>query len=192
MSKIKQNRKMKARQDALKTLTVCAMMIALSIVFCRLLGFPQSGATRIELGFLPIAIVAVLYGPIWSMISYGIADFIGALIFTGVNPFITLCKIVFGLAMGLAFYKKEKIGLVRNILFFVVGGFIIDVLMMMPIWVFMFGNTWSQAFYFRMIGYAVNTPVRIIVLAVADKYLFPALRKHLLKEKYNNAKHENG
>jgi hypothetical protein len=103
-----------------------------------------------------------------------------------------ICKIIYGLALGLFFYKKEKIGLVRNILFFVVGGFIIDVLMMMPIWVFMFGNTWSQAFYFRMIGYAVNTPVRIIVLAVADKYLFPALRKHLLKEKYNNAKHENG
>ena len=168
---------------ALIRLTTTAMMVALAIVFARWLGFPQNGNFRIEISFLPIAVVAMLYGPIWSAAAYGLADFIGALLYTGVNPFIMICKIVYGLALGLFFYKKEKIGLVRNILFFVVGGFIIDVLMMMPIWVFMFGNTWEQAFYFRMIGYAVNTPVRIIVLAVADRYLFPALRKHLIRRK---------
>ncbi len=193
MSKIsKKTRKMSQNSHAaLVRLTTTAMMVALAIVFARVLGFPQNGDFRIEISFLPIAVVAMLYGPLWSAAAYGLADFIGALLYTGVNPFILICKVVYGLALGLIFYKKEKIGFARNILFFIVGGFLIDVLMMMPIWVFMWGNTWGQAFYFRIIGYAVNTPVRIIVLAVADKYLFPALRKHLFKEKYSNAKHEN-
>ena len=180
------------RVSFLKTLTVCAMMVALSVVFCRLLGFPQSGATRIELGFLPIAIVAVLYGPIWSMISYGLADFIGALIFTGVNPFITLCKIFFGLAMGFVFYKKEKIGLLRNILFFVIAGLLIDGLMMTPIFVHFFGYPWEAALAYRMIGLAVNTPARIIVMTLTDKFLLPPLKRQVHGKKSGFAAYANG
>ena len=192
MSKIKRKQNRMKRVSFLKTLTVCAMMVALSVVFCRLLGFPQSGATRIELGFLPIAIVAVLYGPIWSMISYGLADFIGALIFTGVNPFITLCKIFFGLAMGFVFYKKEKIGLLRNILFFVIAGLLIDGLMMTPIFVHFFGYPWEAALAYRMIGLAVNTPARIIVMTLTDKFLLPPLKRQVHGKKSGFAAYANG
>ena len=119
MSKIYSNRR-KGSEILLKA-TTCAMMIALSVILCRYFGFPSTGMFRVEIGFLPIAIVAILYGPFWSAISYGFADFIGALIFTPpINPFILLCKIVFGLVMGFAFYGREKIGLARNILFFLI------------------------------------------------------------------------
>lgn len=77
-------------------LTTTAVMIAMSVVLCRLLGFPQTGSYRIEISFLPIAVVAMLYGPIWSGVAYGVADLIGAAIFTGINPLITLCKVLFG------------------------------------------------------------------------------------------------
>ena len=88
-------------KNILLRLTTTAVMIAMSIVLCRLLGFPPTGTYRIELGFLPIAVIAMLYGPIWSGVAYGISDLIGAWIFTGINPFITLCKIAFGVVMGL-------------------------------------------------------------------------------------------
>ena len=107
---------MKKWRETLVKLTTTALMIAMSIILCRLLGFPQNGSYRIELGFLPIAVVAMLYGPVLSGIAYGIADLIGAAIFTGINPFITLCKILFGVVMGLFFYRREKISLWRNIL----------------------------------------------------------------------------
>ncbi len=164
-------------REALRRLTTCAMMVALSVVFCRLLGFPQSGATRIEIGFLPIAVVAVLYGPAWSALAYGLADFIGAAIFTGVNPFIMLCKIVFGLAMGLCFHKKERVGLLGNVLFFLAVAVVVDIGLMTPIFIYMFGYDFEGAVVYRTVGAVVNTPVRILCFALAESYLFPAIRR---------------
>ena len=157
------------------------MMIALSVVFCRVLGFPTSGMYRVEIGFLPIAIVAILYGPLWSALSYGLADLIGAMIFTGVNPLILLCKIVFGFMMGIVFQKREKIGLVRNILFFLIVGFVVDIMMMTPIFVFMFGYTWKAALIWRLAAFSVNTPVRMVLTILTDKFLLPSVQKYTKK-----------
>ena len=162
-------------------ITTSAMMVALSIVFCRVLGFPTTGMWRVEIGFLPILIVAILYGPVWSAVSYGLADFIGALIYTGINPFILLCKIVFGLLMGLVFHGKEKFGLPRNILFFLLVGFVVDIMMMTPIFVFMFGYTWEAALIWRLAAFSVNTPVRIVLTVLTDKFLIPSIPKYTKK-----------
>lgn len=176
MSKFQKNVR---RQAPLVRLATTAMMIALSVIFTRLLGFPTTGMWRVEIGFFPIAIVAILYGPLWSAAAYGVADFIGALIFTGINPFILVCKIVFGLLMGIFFYKREKIGLVRNILFFLFGAFVVDILMMTPIFVYVFGNPWDAALTFRFAAFAVNTPVRIVLMALADRFMLPAIYKYI-------------
>jgi ECF transporter S component (folate family) len=162
-------------------ITTSAMMVALSIVFCRVLGFPTTGMWRVEIGFLPILIVAILYGPVWSAVSYGLADLIGALIYTGINPFILLCKIVFGLLMGVVFHGREKIGLPRNILFFLLVGFIVDIMMMTPIFVFMFGYTWEAALIWRLAAFSVNTPVRIVLTVLTDKFLLPSVYKYTKK-----------
>ena len=166
------------RKERNRKITTCAMMIALSIIFCRVLGFPTTGMWRVEIGFLPILIVAVLYGPAWSAVSYGLADLIGSLIYTGMNPFILLCKIVFGFLMGLAFHGKEKIGLPRNVLFFLFVGFIVDIAMMTPIFVYMFGYTWEAALTWRCAALSVNTPVRIVVTALTCQYLLPKISKY--------------
>ena len=157
------------------------MMVALSIVFCRVLGFPTTGMWRVEIGFLPILIVAILYGPVWSAVSYGLADFIGALIYTGINPFILLCKIVFGLLMGVVFHGKEKIGLPQNILFFLLVGFVVDIMMMTPIFVFMFGYTWKAALIWRLAAFSVNTPVRIVLTVLTDQFFLPSVQKYTKK-----------
>ena len=162
-------------------ITTSAMMVALSIVFCRVLGFPTTGMWRVEIGFLPSLIVAILYGPVWSAVSYGLADFIGALIYTGINPFILLCKIVFGLLMGVVFHGREKIGLPRNILFFLLVGFVVDIMMMTPIFVFMFGYTWKAALIWRLAAFSVNTPVRIVLTVLTDKFLLPSVYKYTKK-----------
>ena len=167
--------------QTLLRVTTSAMMIALSIVFCRVLGFPTTGMWRVEIGFLPILIVAILYGPVWSAVSYGLADFIGALIWTGINPFILICKIVFGLLMGLVFYRKEKIGFPRNVFFFLLVGFVVDIVMMTPIFVFMFGYTWDSALIWRLAAFSVNTPVRIVLTVLTDKFLLPSVYKYKKK-----------
>lgn len=179
MSKFQSTRR-KGYETLLKA-TTSAMMIALSVIFCRYLGFPTSGMWRVEIGFLPILIVALLYGPFWSAVSYGLADFIGALIWTGVNPFILLCKIVFGLLLGVAFYGREKIGLPRNIIFFIVIGFTVDIMMMTPIFVFNFGYTWESALIFRLAAFSVNTALRIVLTFLTDKFLLPSIYKYTRK-----------
>ena len=105
------------------------------------------------------------------------------MIFTGVNPLILLCKIVFGFLMGVVFQKREKIGLVRNILFFLLVGFVVDILMMTPIFVYMFGYTWDAALIWRLAAFSVNTPVRIILMVLADKFLLPSIYKHVRKNR---------
>ncbi|MBQ8496152.1 MAG: folate family ECF transporter S component [Clostridia bacterium] len=173
--------------NPLLRLTTTAMMIALSVIFTRLLGFPSTGMWRVEIGFFPIAIVAILYGPLWSATAYGLADLIGSLLTTGMNPFILICKIVFGLLMGIFFYKREKIGLLRNILFFLFVAFIVDIVMMTPIFVYVFGNPWDAAIIMRLAAFAVNTPVRIILMAFVDRFLLPAIYKYIgKKENLNN------
>ena len=179
MSKIQRRN---GSQTLLK-MTTCAMMIALSVIFCRVLGFPTTGMYRVEIGFLPIAIIAILYGPVWSALSYGLADMIGALLFTGVNPLILICKIIFGLLMGFAFYNREKIGLVRNILFFLFIGFVVDILMMTPIFVYMFGYTWEAAVIWRLAAFSVNTPARIVLTVLTDKFLLPSIYKYVRKNR---------
>ena len=169
--------------QTLLKITTSAMMVALSIIFCRVLGFPTSGMWRVEFGFLPILIVAILYGPAWSAVSYGLADLIGSLIYTGMNPFILLCKIVFGFLMGVVFHGKERIGLVRNILFFILVGVFVDIVMMTPIFVFVFGYTWDSALIWRLAALSVNTPARIVLTVLTDKFLLPAIYKHVRKKR---------
>lgn len=195
MSRFSSNRPRAYRSEAhesLIRLTTCAMMVALSVVFCRLLGFPQNGATRVEIGFLPIAVIAYLYGPVWSAAAYGLADFIGAAIFTGVNPFIMLCKIVFGFAMGLCFYRRERIGIARNAIFFVLIALIVDIGLMTPIFIHMFGYKPLGAVTYRAVGAVFNTPVRIVCLALAEHTLFPLIRKRNPDRKNQIRSDDNG
>ena len=194
MQKNKKTKKdVRFMRTTLLRMTVCAMMIALAIVLCRLLGFPQTGAYRVEISFLPIAVVAMLMGPIWAGASYGLADFIGAAVTTGINPFITLCKIAFGAAMGFAFYKKKP-GVIRSIVFFIAAGIIIDIGMMMPIFIYGFGYGVKAAFNYRLIGFAVNTPVRILLMILTGKYLMPLLSRYQkkLEDKSSFAAYANG
>ena len=99
--------------QALRDLALAGVMAALSMVMCRFLGFPQTGTWRIDPGFLPIVMVAFLSGPVWAGMSYGVADLVGAAIFTGINPFITAEKIAIGVIFGIGFYRRSRLGLPR-------------------------------------------------------------------------------
>ena len=171
-----QSRPAKVR-TAIRRIVMCAAMTAMSIVLCRFLGFsPANSAFRIEIGFLPIAIVGMLYGPVWAGAAYGASDLIGAAVTTGINPFITLCKILFGTLMGFAF-KGKKRGLPFCTAFFVITGIIVDVICMAPIFVHYFGYTAETAFYTRAITAAVNVPVRIVLYFLTERTMGERIRK---------------
>ena len=161
-------------QSTLLRLAITAMLIALSIVFCRLLGFSPAGTPyRVEIGFLPIALVGMLYGPFWSMLAYALADLIGSVLTTGMNPFILLCKALFGLLLGLALYtKRPQIPawefILRAVICLVTVAGAVDIAIMSPIFVYMgYSANLPIALADRAINAAVNLPIRIGVLIAA-------------------------
>ncbi len=159
---------------------VTGAMVALSIIFCRLLGFPQNGIWRVDFGFLPIAIIGMMWGPVWSGMAYGASDLIGAAVTTGVNPLITLEKVLVGVVMGIFFRSarsRHRIGLVPTLACFAVVAVLLDFLMMAVIFRFGFGYTWSAALLFRGANATANFALRCIVMVLCDLRLTSALMR---------------
>lgn len=162
---------------------LCAIMVAVSFVLCRYLGFPQNGTWRIEAGFLPILVVAVMFGPIWGGIAYGLSDLIGAIIFTGVNPFITLCKVLFGVIMGLLFYKKTRPGFWRIFFGFLLIAVLDDIVCMTPIFVFGFHQPFGAAITARGLGALANLPIRVLLSVLLFRFCGKTMEKYMDKNK---------
>ena len=71
---------MKKTRFTTEMLVFTGFMIALSVVLSKLVSINIS-FLRIGFGFLPIAVLAMLYGPYVAAIGYGIADLLGAWLF---------------------------------------------------------------------------------------------------------------
>ena len=87
-----------------------ALMIAMPLINNRV--FPATPVYHISVDFIPVFIVAVIFGPLWSALTYALADAIGAILFPvcPFNPGITFTLFLLGLAFGLVFYKKDLSG----------------------------------------------------------------------------------
>lgn len=145
------------------SLTLTAAMVALSVVFCRFLGFSATDTPfRFELGFLPIAFVAYMFGPIYSGVAYLLADVIGSF-FSGYAPniWISGCQLLFGIIMGFAFYRK-KLSALRIALGFSVIAVFVEFLAKAPIFIFLYGYTAEFAFGARAINALINLPIRAV------------------------------
>lgn len=162
---------------ALHDLACAGVMAALSILLCRFLGFPREGIWRVDPGVIPIAMVGFLSGPLWAGMAYGVADLIGAAIFTGVNPFITLEKIVLGVILGVGFYRRDRLGVPRILLTLLVAAVLCDFLAMSFIFIFSFGTPPAAAFWMRGLNAAVNFAMRSLLLILCDRRLFAVLRR---------------
>lgn len=89
-------------------LVVMAFLVALEIIFTRFLSINLPIA-RIGFGFLPVAITAIMFGPIWAALCYTVGDLLGMMIFpTGqFFPGFTLSAFITGLLYGILLYKKD-------------------------------------------------------------------------------------
>jgi Protein of unknown function (DUF1393). len=99
---MKKNNKM-----TLKNLVIIAMLMALEIVLARFcsIGTPT---IRIGFGFVPMALCGMLFGPLWTGACYGIADLLGAALFSiGVNPLIVIARVCSGIIFGLFLHREN-------------------------------------------------------------------------------------
>lgn len=105
---------------SLRRLTLCALLIAMSIVFSRALSL-STGFLRFNLGSLPVVLAAVLFGPGAGFAVGAVADIIGGLLAGyAINPLITLGAGAIGLFAGLVWQglpaRSESVRLAAGIL----------------------------------------------------------------------------
>lgn len=175
----------------LEKLTLTAVMTALSIVLCRYLGYsPANTMFRVEIGFLPVAVVGILAGPLYSAVCYGLADLIGSLITTGMNPLILLCKIAAGFVLGLFLHRRRpSIWLIIVTLFILGAG--VDVFLMSAVFKTMgYAPSYAAALYTRSINALVNYPIRVAALFLVCRFGLPALSRALGRR--GSARKKNG
>ena len=100
---------MNSGKITLRQLTVSALLIALDVVFSRVLAI-NTPLMKIGLGFAAVAVAAMLYGPAWAALTAALGDLIGALLFpTGAYfPGFTATAALTGLIFGLFLYRREK------------------------------------------------------------------------------------
>lgn len=99
----------KALKVDTKKLAVSAMLITLDLVFTRILAI-NTPLMKIGFGFAAVAASAILYGPLWAMLTAAISDVVGGLLFPVGAFFIgfTVTASVTGLIFGLCLYKRRE------------------------------------------------------------------------------------
>ncbi|MBQ8927816.1 MAG: folate family ECF transporter S component [Oscillospiraceae bacterium] len=100
----------------LRVLIIASLLIAMSIVFGKLLAF-NIGPLRISFENLPLLMAGMFFGPLVGLVVGAAADLIGCMIVGySINPIITLGAAAIGLVSGLVFrlpvHKNRDVRLV--------------------------------------------------------------------------------
>jgi len=92
-----------------KKIVLTAMLIALEIILTRFLSI-QTPIIRISFGFIPIVLIAIMYGPLFAGIGAAIGDILGVSLFSAFAPFpgFTLTAFLAGIVYGLLLHKHPK------------------------------------------------------------------------------------
>lgn len=89
----------------LSTLTTTGVLIALGFALEFLAN--RQATLQVKFSFLAVALIAMLYGPVVSMISAGIIDIFSGILSGSIWPELVLVKILAGLIFGLFLYKAK-------------------------------------------------------------------------------------
>lgn len=97
-------------REKTKKLTTLAILVAMHIILSRFLSYSVWNM-KIGFAFLPVAIAAVLYGPVGAAVVGGVGDFIGAILFPigAYFPGYTLSAVLSGVVLGAALHGKQTL-----------------------------------------------------------------------------------
>ena len=146
-------------KTSVRTLTMLALLVAMSIVFSRVLSI-STGFVRFNLGSLPVLLAALLFGP-WAGFAVGaVADMIGGVLAGyAINPLITLGAGAIGLAAGFAWQKLGSLSIVLRLSVSVLLGHIVGSMVITSLALRLFyGYPWATL--------AVRIPNALILSAV--------------------------
>jgi ECF transporter S component (folate family) len=167
---------MKKTRISTEVMVVTAFMIALSVVLSKLISINIS-FLRIGFGFLPIAILAILYGPWIAALGYGLADLIGAwLLPTGTFfPGFTVSAVLTGLIFGFVLYNKE-VTITRALIASALVCLGVN-LILNTFWLtFIIGKGFKVLLASRAVKEIVAIPVMALLIVAMDRCVIKAVR----------------
>lgn len=181
---------------SVRFITVCAMLTALCVVLDRLSAMNEF--FKVGLGFVPVVIAAILYGPLASSLVYGLADFLAATLFPkgAYFPGFTLSAILMGAIYGIFLYEwkhegapkkvqKSFVGVVLRYLYRVVTPTLLCSsvgMFLTTYWItILYGkNTYWANFNLRLTQYAILIPLNLVLIP-ALIHLCAKLKKFTVK-----------
>lgn len=156
-----------------------ALLIATNVVLTRFVAI-QTPVVRIGFGFIPIALSAMLFGPMIGGLTATLADILGMIIFPqgAYFPGFTVTAFLGGIFYGLFLHNKPKTWL--NILLTALVISIVANLGLNTLWLSMLtGNAFIVLIASRIIKEIILIPIRVVLIYVTwysvGKYIFNRL-----------------
>ncbi len=157
----------------IRRLTATAMLIALSVVFERLLPIVDAPEMRLSLGNVPIALASLSISPLHGVVCGVIADVIGCFIKGyAPNPFLMAAPVAVGLlpAVFARICDKMKMGLLPKLVCSMVLTNIIASGVLTPFGLsILYGSVFSVLFVTRIPTMVLGTVIEILVLYLIMK-----------------------
>lgn len=166
-----------------RNMVYMGLFVSLEIVFTRFLSY-QGANVRIGLGFLPVALAAITFGPIYGGLTGALADVIRMALFpmgTAYFPGLTISAFLSGAIYGILLHNKPKSYLRITITVLIITLFI-D-LGLNTFWLtILLKKTFFVLVIDRIISNTIMFPIRIIMIYLSWKYLGDFIESNILKK----------
>lgn len=164
-------------QKTKKMITV-SMLIAIQVVAGRFFSISLP-IVKIGFAFLPLSVIAILYGPIWSVAAAAIADILVALMGSfGYFPPMTISAILTGLIYGVSFYRKN-LSLKRVCITVICENLFISIILQTFWLTLLNGKGYFALLPTRLLQNVINCPTQIICIKFVA-YRIAGLMDHSL------------
>lgn len=164
------------KRISIKMMVTLSLLIALEVVLSRFLSI-QAWNFKIGFAFVPLAIAAILYGPVGGAIAGGISDLIGAILFPigAYFPGFTLTSILMGLVLGIFLHKKQDL---KRVVVAVCINQLILSLLVNSLWIsIMYESAYWVLLTTRVFQSLLMIPIQIFVIYQMAKMLKPYFSK---------------
>lgn len=161
----------------IKVMVFLAMFITMEVILTRFLSI-QTPLVRIGFTFLPIALSAMMFGPVLAGLAAAAADLLGMILFPAgaYFPGFTLTAFLTGATYGVFLHNKSQT-LLRVGLSAVVVSMVIN-LGLDSVWLWMItGKGFLAILPARIIKCMIMLPIQVIVIQVVSNYLNPIMNK---------------
>ncbi|MCL2086617.1 MAG: folate family ECF transporter S component [Oscillospiraceae bacterium] len=171
---------------SVKCIVITGMLIACYVVLKNYLGI-NTPFFKINIAFIPLAAIGMLFGPFVSMFAGAACDLIAGITgpFAGnLNPIFTLIEMSFGLVYGLFLYKSSKDWMIvaAHAVVVFVGRMLFTTTALYFLTTIEERGDFMPLFYARLIKNLIEFPFAVILLFAVLIPLKVGYNKIILKE----------